>query len=579
MPAILAAPSIMDQHIFSGITQFILNEQFVGIDRLQAAIMDARKEQTPIIQYLVAHKLLNGQEFAIKAAEFFDITFFDIEAFNIDFLPQKYLSENITNTYHCLPLHKQKNTLLLATSNPLALDAIKEYHFFSGLEVEQLIVEASALTTVIARAIKKSSTHALEKFERLEFNGLMLDIEGHETASKEEPDDPNEPIVKYINNIIADAINKEASDIHFEPYEQNYRIRYRIDGILQEILAPPPKIARRIASRIKIMAQLNIAERRIPQDGRFKLKISKKQTMDFRVSTCPVAFGEKVVLRILDQKNINISIDRIGFEAHQKEIYLSTLKKSQGMILVTGPTGSGKTVTLYAGLQIINTAEKNISTAENPVEMNIAGINQVQINNKQGLTFAAALRSFLRQDPDIVMIGEIRDFETADIAIKAAQTGHLVLSTLHTNSAPGTLNRLLDVGIPAYNIVSSVSLIIAQRLARKLCPECRLPDNEISKEQLLDMGIQPRHVEQDFTVFHPDVDGCANCLHGYRGRVGIYEVMPLSQVMKALIIAGKSTLKLTEQCKHEGIENLRQSALIKAVKGVTSIEEALRVTS
>ena len=565
---------MIDQQIFSGITQLILSEQFVAAEALEKAIIDAEKKSTPIIQYLVAHKLLNGQDFAIKAA-----AFFDLNAYNIDCLPQKYLSERITQTYHCLPLHQQKNTLLLATSNPLALDAIKEYHVFSGLEVEQVIVEASLLTTIIAIAIKKNSTHALEKFERFELDGLMLDIEGQEAKDKQELDNTDEPIIKYINNIIVDAINKEASDIHFEPYEKNYRVRYRIDGILQEILAPPPQIAKRIASRIKIMAELNIAERRIPQDGRFKLKISKTRAMDFRVSICPIAFGEKVVLRVLDQANINLGIDQIGFEPHQKAIYLSTLKQSQGMILVTGPTGSGKTVTLYTGLQIINTAEKNISTAENPIEMNIDGINQVQINNKQGLTFASALRAFLRQDPDIVMIGEMRDFETADIAIKASQTGHLVLSTLHTNSAPETLTRLLDIGIPHYNIVSSVSLIIAQRLARKLCPDCKLVDNNLGKAQLIDMGIQPKYVEQSFVVFHPNIKGCSNCFQGYRGRLGIYEVMPLSQAMKHLIIQGEGALALTEQFKREGFQSLRQSALIKVVKGLTSIEEALRVTS
>ncbi|WP_119342567.1 type IV-A pilus assembly ATPase PilB [Facilibium subflavum] len=567
----------------NGITSFIVSQGLCNSKTIEEALKQSVQEGEPLLSYLAKNQIIDSRQFAIKAASFFGMTLFDLKAYNTDFLPQKYLNNRIISHYHCAPLYKKGNTLLLATSNPIDLRAVREYRFFTNLEIEQVIVEETALTELITKISESSPDNALKTLEGMELEDIALDFtqstKNDEPSEDEDLGDNDEPVIKYINKVIVDAINKGASDIHFEPYAKVFRIRYRIDGILQEISSPPLRLANRVASRIKIMAQLNIAERRIPQDGRFKLKISKTHDIDFRVSVCPTTFGEKVVLRVLDQAQTHLGIDKLGFESHQQDAYVKALGQSQGMILVTGPTGSGKTVSLYTGLHLINTVDKNISTAEDPVEINVPGINQVQINNKQGLTFARALKAFLRQDPDIIMVGEIRDFETADIAIKAAQTGHLVLSTVHTNSAPETLNRLLDMGIPHYNIISSVSLIIAQRLARKLCTSCRIPATDITKALLLDMGIRPVYVENDITPFHANADGCSHCFHGYRGRVGIYEVMPLSVTISRLIAEGKSTIELAEQAQKEGIDNLQQAALIKVAKGITSIEEVHRVTS
>ncbi|WP_440994591.1 type IV-A pilus assembly ATPase PilB [Cysteiniphilum litorale] len=567
----------MTQH---GISSFLLSQNLINNDDLEQAIDEIDNSNEPLITHLINKKLLDANAFAIESSQFFNLPLFDLNAYDLDFFPRAFLDERLINDYVCLPLYKKDNALLLATSDPLNLNAVREFRFLSNLDIEQIIVDDTQLRRFIKEVTENTTDNVMKTLEGMDLEEIDLNIvEADDFEDDDDFGDNDEPVIKYINKIIVDAINKGASDIHFEPYATNFRIRYRIDGLLQEIATPPLKIAARTAARIKIMSQLNIAEKRIPQDGRFKLKISKTHVIDFRVSTCPTAFGEKVVLRILDQAKTNLSVDKLGFEPHQQEIYLAALKQSQGMILVTGPTGSGKTVTLYTGLHIINTIDKNISTAEDPVEINVNGINQVQINNKQGLTFARALKSFLRQDPDIIMIGEIRDFETADIAIKAAQTGHLVLSTVHTNSAPETLNRLLDMGIPHYNIISSVSLIIAQRLARKLCPHCKKPAPDITRELLLDMGIRPVHVEKEFTAYTNNPQGCARCFKGFRGRVAIYEVMPLSLAMSRLIVEGRSTLTLAEQAQREGIDNLQQSALIKVVHGVTSIEEAHRVTS
>ncbi len=567
----------MTQH---GISSFLLSRKLVSNNDLDTAIRAIDNSNEQLITHLIDKKLLDSKPFAIEAANFFNLPLFDLTAYNLECFPRAFLNERLINDYSCLPLYKRGHSLLLATSDPLNLNAMSEFRFFSNLNIEQVIVEDTLLKRFIKEVTENTTDTALKTLEGIDLKEIELDIvENDNFDNNDDFDDSDEPVIKYINKIIVDAINRGASDIHFEPYAASFRIRYRIDGLLQEVASPPLKIAARTAAKLKIMSQLNIAEKRIPQDGRFKLKVSKTHVIDFRVSTCPTTFGEKVVLRVLDQAKTNLSIDKLGFEPHQQEIYLSALKQSQGMILVTGPTGSGKTVTLYTGLHIINTIEKNISTAEDPVEINVNGINQVQINNKQGLTFARALKSFLRQDPDVIMIGEIRDFETADIAIKAAQTGHLVLSTVHTNSAPETLNRLLDMGIPHYNIISSISLIIAQRLARKLCPYCKKPAPDITREFILNMGIRPHHVEKDFTVYTSNPNGCARCFKGFRGRVAIYEVMPLSLDMSRLIVEGRSTLALAEQAQNEGIDNLQQSALVKVVRGITSFEEANRIIS
>jgi len=401
-------------------------------------------------------------------------------------------------------------------------------------------------------------------------------------VQEEKPDDEHAnggqddaPIVVFINKILLDAIKKGASDLHFEPYEKSFRIRFRIDGILSEIARPPVSLSSRMAARLKVMSKLDIAERRVPQDGRIKLALSKKKSIDFRVSTLPTMWGEKIVMRILDSSSAMLGIDMLGYEAEQKKIYTEALEQPQGMILVTGPTGSGKTVSLYTGLNILNTTERNISTAEDPVEINLEGINQVQINNRAGLTFPSALRSFLRQDPDIVMVGEIRDLETAEISIKAAQTGHLVLSTLHTNSAAETLTRLLNMGVPAYNVASSVSIIIAQRLARRLCPQCKEPEH-LTDMQLAEQGF-PAEKLSEIKLFK--AVGCEQCTGGYKGRVGIYEVIKISSTISSIIMEGGNSLDIAKQCQKEGYNNLRQSGLIKAMNGMTSLKEINRVTS
>jgi type IV pilus assembly protein PilB len=403
-----------------------------------------------------------------------------------------------------------------------------------------------------------------------------LDIsEGGEepdAASQAEANDA--PVVKYVNKILVDGINKGASDIHFEPYEKRYRVRYRVDGILAEVASPPISIAAKLTARVKVMSRMDISERRVPQDGRIKLHLSKKRAIDFRVNTCPTLFGEKVVLRILDPSSAQLGIDALGYEPEQKALYMKALSNPYGMILVTGPTGSGKTVSLYTGLNILNVPETNISTAEDPAEINLEGINQVNVNDKVGLTFAEALKAFLRQDPDIIMVGEIRDLETASIAIKAAQTGHLVMSTLHTNDAPQTLTRLINMGVPAFNIATSVNLIIAQRLGRKLC-DCKALD-ELPDEVLLEEGFTKKDLKEGIKIYK--AVGCDNCNGGYKGRVGIYQVMEISEEMGRLIMGGANSLDLADQARKEGIDDLRRSALKKVMAGLLSLEEANRVT-
>ena len=406
-----------------------------------------------------------------------------------------------------------------------------------------------------------------------ELSGLEVQEDKKEDDIKSGEDDA--PIVVFINKILLDAIKKGASDLHFEPYEKSFRIRFRIDGILSEIARPPVSLSSRMAARLKVMSKLDIAERRVPQDGRIKLALSKKKSIDFRVSTLPTMWGEKVVMRILDSSSAMLGIDMLGYDPAQKKIYMEALEQPQGMILVTGPTGSGKTVSLYTGLNILNTPERNISTAEDPVEINLEGINQVQINNRAGLTFPSALRSFLRQDPDIIMVGEIRDLETAEIAIKAAQTGHLVLSTLHTNSAAETLTRLLNMGVPSYNVASSVTIIIAQRLARRLCPQCKT-EEKLSEVQLAEQGF-PNDMLSEIKLFK--AVGCEQCTDGYKGRVGIYEVIKISPIISAIIMEGGNSLDIANQCQKEGYNNLRQSGLIKAMSGMTSLKEINRVTN
>ena len=483
-------------------------------------------------------------------------------------------NEKLITKHNALPLFLRGKVLFVAMSDPTNIDALEEIQFNTGFSTELVLTDEHGLQNCIEKVLEdESDALDITDIDSAELSGLEVQEDKPEDDAKSGEDDA--PIVVFINKILLDAIKKGASDLHFEPYEKAFRIRFRIDGILSEIARPPVSLSSRMAARLKVMSKLDIAERRVPQDGRIKLALSKKKSIDFRVSTLPTMWGEKIVMRILDSSSAMLGIDMLGYEPEQKAIYMDALDQPQGMILVTGPTGSGKTVSLYTGLNILNTPERNISTAEDPVEINLEGINQVQINNRAGLTFPSALRSFLRQDPDIVMVGEIRDLETAEISIKAAQTGHLVLSTLHTNSAAETLTRLLNMGVPSYNVASSVTIIIAQRLARRLCPKCKT-EEKLTEAQLAEQGF-PQDKLSEIKLFK--AVGCEQCTGGYKGRVGIYEVIKISPTISAIIMEGGNSLDIATQCQKEGYNNLRQSGLIKAMNGMTSLKEVNRVTS
>lgn len=536
------------------------------------------KSHLEVQQYIAKNNWFTEQEILTEIAQRFHIPYLDLNFFDLACIPDDLLKEKLSDKHKVLPLFLRGRTLFLATANPASMSAAEDFQFSSGYNVEYVCVEASKLQKAIDLKHEGDDAHlTLSDFDDSSLDNIEVAEDATQDKESDTPDKDDAPIVVYINRILLDAIKRGASDLHFEPYEHSYRIRFRIDGILNEIASPPVNLSTRMAARLKVMSRLDIAEKRKPQDGRIKLKITAKKSIDFRVSTLPTLWGEKIVMRILDSSSAMLGIDALGYESHQKQLYLNALAKPQGMILVTGPTGSGKTVSLYTGLNILNTAERNISTAEDPVEINLEGINQVQINPKAGLDFSGALRSFLRQDPDIVMVGEIRDLDTAEIAIKAAQTGHLVLSTLHTNSAAETLTRLLNMGVPSFNIASSVSLIIAQRLARRLCNQCKKtveappPDNE-----LLEFGFTPDQLN-NLTLYEPI--GCELCSGGFKGRIGIYEVMPISSEMANLIMQEGNALQIAKQAQTEQIKNLRQSGIIKALAGTTSLAEVSRVTS
>jgi len=473
---------------------------------------------------------------------------------------------------------KRGKRLFLAVADPTNLHALDEIRFQTSMSIEFVVVEDDKLQNAVNRAIDQAEA-VMPSLADDDFDLENLEVTGGDDEANAESlgrdDVEDAPIVRFVNKILLDAIKKGASDIHFEPYEKSFRIRTRLDGVLKEVALPPVQLAIKIVARLKVMARLDIAERRVPQDGRIKMRLSKNRAIDFRVSTCPTLFGEKVVTRILDPSSAMLGIEALGYESVQREIYLRYLAKPQGMILVTGPTGSGKTVSLYTGLNILNTEDCNISTAEDPAEINLPGINQVNVNNKVGLTFASALRAFLRQDPDVIMVGEIRDLETAEIAIKAAQTGHLVLSTLHTNDAPQTLTRLVDMGVKPYAIATSVSLIIAQRLARKLCSNCKQPI-DIPEEALLKEGFDEADIAAGVRVYK--ATGCGQCTDGYKGRVGIYQVMPVTETIGRIIMEGGGAIAIGDQAANDGIWNLRRSGLQKVKDGVTSLEEVNNVT-
>ncbi|PHS70852.1 MAG: type IV-A pilus assembly ATPase PilB [Cycloclasticus sp.] len=534
----------------------------------------ANQQKKPFVTYLVEQKILDSQAITIAASEEFGVPTFDITSLNHEVIPRGLVDEKLIRKNHALPIFKRGNKLFVAVSDPTNLQALDEIKFQTRMNTEAILVAEDKLTKVIEVAMDEEDTSMDDLLDDDLDNIDFEDLSDKAPAEDIDSEIDDAPVVRFVNKILLDAIKKGASDIHFEPYEKKFRIRTRQDGILKEVASPPTNIANKLTSRIKVMSRMNISERRIPQDGRIKMALSKNRAIDFRVNTCPTLYGEKIVLRILDPTSAQVGIEHLGFDPVQQKHFLKAISKPYGMILVTGPTGSGKTVTLYTALNILNEPDINISTAEDPVEITVAGINQVNVNPKTGLTFAEALRAFLRQDPDIIMVGEIRDLETAEISVKAAQTGHLVLSTLHTNDAPQTLNRLNQMGIPPYNIASSVLLIMAQRLARKLCDKCK------QEEELpADILVKEGYSEEDAKKLKPfKAVGCDDCVNGYKGRVGIFQVMPVTEAMEKLIISGCSTMEIEEQSINEGVLTLRESGLEKIKAGITSIEEINRIT-
>lgn len=542
------------------------------------AMNAARERRSNIVTQLVSSGAATARDIAVAAANEFGVPLFDLDAINLDVETVRLVSDKLVSKHRVLPLFRRGKRLFLGVSDPTNLHAIDEVKFQTSLGIEAVVVEEDKLQKAIDRAIEQAEAQITPLVGEDDVDLESLEVTGgeDEVDDKITRDDVEDaPIVRFVNKVMLDAIRRGASDIHFEPYEKTYRIRLRMDGVLKEIAQPPVTLAQKLSARLKVMSRLDIAERRVPQDGRIKMKLSKNRAIDFRVSTCPTLFGEKIVMRILDPSQAMLGIESLGYEPFQKELYERYLAKPQGMILVTGPTGSGKTVSLYTGLNILNREDTNISTAEDPSEINLPGVNQVNVNPKVGLTFAAAMRAFLRQDPDVIMVGEIRDLETAEIAIKAAQTGHLVLSTLHTNDAPQTLTRLVDMGVKPYAIATSVSLIIAQRLARRLCAQCKQP-MDIPEDALLKEGFSHEDVKSGLRIFAPK--GCSNCTDGYKGRVGIYQVLPISDTIARIILAGGSAPEIGDQAAKEGVWDLRRSGLEKVRAGLTSLEEINSVT-
>jgi len=539
-------------------------------------LAQAHNSKTSLIEQIIVSQKAGALDIARFVADTFGYPLLDLAAFDEAHIPSDAIDRKLIATHKVIPLNKRGNRLSVAIADPTNLRALDEIRFQTGLAVDPIVVEHSKLAPLVAK-YAESAADALKSFTNDDINLDFLDEESAakaDEAAGQEIDDA--PVVKFIQKMLLDAINDGASDIHFEPYEKFYRIRFRVDGILREVATPPLAIKEKIASRIKVISRLNIAEKRVPQDGRMRLVLSKNRAIDFRVSTLPTLQGEKIVMRILDPSSATLGIEALGYEPEQKAVLLDAISRPYGMILVTGPTGSGKTVSLYTCLNILNKDGINISTAEDPAEINLPGVNQVNVDDRAGLTFPVALKAFLRQDPDIIMVGEIRDLETAEISIKAAQTGHLVLSTLHTNDAPQTLTRLMNMGVPMFNIASSVLLITAQRLARRLCT-CKKPIT-VPEQALLDAGYNEADLDGSWTLYGPG--GCDRCKGtGYKGRVGIYQVMPISEAMQRLILSGATALDLGAQAKVEGVKNLRESGLLKVKQGMTSLDEVLSTTN
>ncbi len=557
----------------SGALRRLVQEGVLSNEDASEANETSRKQKIPLFTYLIDNKIVDANTLCVAASSEYGVPIMDVKALDFALMPKELVSDSLIEKHQVLPIFIRSKKVFIGISDPTNVKALEEIRFHTNLTIEPILVRQDHLMDAIEEAMKESSS-VLDDMEDEGLENLEYEDEDPADTDNDTSDDmADSPAVKLVNKVLLDAIKRGASDIHFEPYEKTYRVRYRIDGMLKTVIKPPKNMTTKIASRLKVMSKLDIAEKRIPQDGRVKLNLTKTKSIDFRLSTCPTLFGEKVVMRVLDASAAKMGIDKLGYEDEQKQLFMDAIVKPYGMVLVTGPTGSGKTVSLYTALNILNTEGRNISTVEDPVEIRVNGINQVQQNAKQGMTFSAALRSFLRQDPDIIMVGEIRDLETAEIAVKAAQTGHMVLSTLHTNNAPETVSRMVNMGVAPFNIVSAVSLIIAQRLARRLC-ECKKP-TELTEEALIQAGFTEAELEEA-TIFDPA--GCSKCNEGYKGRVGIYEVMPITDNIKKIILEGGNSLDIAEQADKDGIANLRKSALLKVKNGITGLVEANRVT-
>lgn len=557
----------------SGLARRLVKDNLLSAEKAHEALRSAQHDKIPFVSYLVQKQIVNDRAVAEAASDEFGVPLIDLDAMDKESLALSSVVDTLIRKHNALPLFKRGNRLFVGLSDPTNFQALDEFKFHTGIATEPVIVEERKLQAILETSSEDPKATIAELGDS-DLDGL--EITGGDDQPKVDDDDSDvddTPIVRFVNKVLLDGINRKASDIHFEPYEKVYRVRFRQDGILSEVISPPVTLATKIAARIKVMARLDISEKRVPQDGRIKMVLSKNRAIDFRVNSCPTLFGEKIVMRILDPSSAKLGIEMLGYEPDQQKLFVDALHRPNGMVLVTGPTGSGKTVSLYTGLNILNTEDRNISTAEDPAEINLPGVNQVNVNPKVGLTFAAALRAFLRQDPDIIMVGEIRDLETAEIAIKAAQTGHMVLSTLHTNDAPQTLTRLVNMGVAPFNIASAVNLVIAQRLCRRLCEHCKQPLN-LPKQALLDAGFKENEVDET-NVFGPT--GCDKCHEGYKGRVGIYQVMPISEEIGRLIMAGGNAMQVADLARDQGIRNLKESGLMKVKAGKTSLAEIHRV--
>ncbi len=565
----------MIKNSLSGLAHLLVSEGLLSEEKVIEAKTNADNEKLKLLDWLVSANWVNSAEIAKLQSVAFGNPYFDLSSIDVSLIPDDIVDLKLLKKHRAIPLYKRGTRLFVGLTDATNLKTLEELRFQTGLSIEAVLVESNKLDSVVEKLIEAKENEAFADMDDGDLDNIDLDsVDDDEDDQQQDTDTDDAPVVKFVKKMLVDAIRKGASDLHFEPYEKKYRVRFRIDGMLHEVASPPTQLSARISARLKVISGLDISERRVPQDGRVKLKISKTKAIDFRVNTLPTLFGEKIVMRILDPTSAMLGVDALGFEKKQKEDFMFAISKPQGMVLVTGPTGSGKTVTLYTGVNILNDEHKNISTAEDPVEINLQGINQVNVNIKAGLTFASALRAFLRQDPDIVLVGEIRDLETAEIAIKASQTGHLVLSTLHTNSAPETLTRLVNMGVAPFNIATTVNLVVAQRLARRLCEHCKKA-SDLPDEALIEEGFNKEELSE-LTVFEPV--GCDKCTMGYKGRVGIFQVMPLSEATGRIIMEGGNAIDISDQAKIEGIPDLRRAGLNKIKIGLTSLAEINRVT-